>query len=418
MDNYSFIGWTPCVSGHLDFGLARVGIRGGFTNKEYKDDRVVSKNLSLSKAPDSHHRAIVLQSKVDWRDTDNGEPCSGQFRVFLAAEAVECKDMDGRELVGNILIYHLNAEPEEAHEIKALGVHCLAHGVCQENVGSKFFEFMELIASSKNVLGLKDDCVVASLKFKVRPNGLTYLVHNDGDHEIDERSRFIIARQAFYYIKYSLHSHRHHVNEQDSLTTISTLDHGVGLRLICQLKRELTNLSRTQKIDNKISQESNAAGIISYAKSLIIGLSSDGLLSDDLAQKELKRFDNIQLSFASLEGRIDGQVNILERHKAKAKVWLGFLLIFAWSFINFYFSSGEKSEMPQHFSKSLPVIILLGAFLIYLAIVRYYVLLGDAARLETIYGMAGKEVSKKVMAAVGLIIFLVVVLVLDHRSAI
>lgn len=69
MKTYSYSGWIPCINGHLDFSLAKVGIKGGFTNADYKDGKVVEKNYSLDSLSDSHHRGVVLQSKVDWRDS-------------------------------------------------------------------------------------------------------------------------------------------------------------------------------------------------------------------------------------------------------------------------------------------------------------------------------------------------------------
>ena len=32
--DYRYVGWIPCVNGHLDFGLTKVGIKGGFTTPE------------------------------------------------------------------------------------------------------------------------------------------------------------------------------------------------------------------------------------------------------------------------------------------------------------------------------------------------------------------------------------------------
>lgn len=357
-----------------------------------------------------------MQSKVDWRDNNNKDSRSGLFRVFVAAEAIKSNSMDHRELIGTILIYHLDAEPEKEEDLYTLEPHRLAHDITKEDIREKLPALIKAISSPITIVGLNTESLIASLSFKVRSNGLTYLKFNEKNFEIDEQSKFIIARQAFYYLKYSLHSHRHHINEQDSLTTISLVDSEVGLRLLCQLKRELTSLSRAQKVDNKIHATSEASGIIAYAKSLVVSLAEDGLLKAGVAERETKYFDNTKLSFLSLEKSIESKESILERHKAKAKVWLGFILVFILSLGNFCLKSDEKISIPSdslYFLISMVIVTFVGIFSLYQGIVQYYRYVENPDNHGKLYDLSWKNVFFEMLLVVIFVLVCVVILFYD-----
>jgi hypothetical protein len=406
MDDYKYVGWVPCVNGHLDFGLMKVGIKGGFTNASFQDDRVVDLNCSLSSKGDSHQRGIVLQSKVDWRDSEWKRPYIGQFRVLVTAKVKRSNAMDDRNLSGNVLIYPLVAEPECKTEISRINVHEISHGIDKNNIQEQLELLDKVVSSPKDVTGLKPDCLICSLHFTIRPNGLTYIKYNESGSELDPDSSYIIARQIFYYLKYSIHSHRHHIDEQDSLTTITPCDSDSGLRLVCQLKRELTNLSRTQKIDNRRHPTSTANGIISYTNSLLTSLVSERSIDSDSAKREAKYFDNVKLSFDSMEDKIKQEKDSIERAKSKAKVWLGFGLIYFWSVANFIFniSVDTKIPLPHIYMYVIPLSLIFAAACLYIGIVNYYRFVQDQNRLPLIYGISSWTAYRKII--LGTLLFL------------
>lgn len=389
MEAYEYIGWIPCVNGHLDFGLTKVGIKGSFSSPNLYDKKTVEKNYSLTPAVDSHQRAIILQSKVDWRDSPADDHSIGNFRVFVAGKVTSSPNMNDRELVGHILIYPLCAEPEKKINIRRINAHTAAHNITKDNAPETFPEIIKLYSSPDKISGLKDDCFVTSIKFEIKPNGLTYLKFNPNSSDLDPRSRFLIARQAFYYLKYSVHSHRHHENKQDSLTTITNLDSHCGLRLICQLKRELTNLGRIQKIDSRISQESNTDGIISYSKSLLVGLRQEKLISEEEEKTESNRLKNIATSFRSQEAKIKLSDEKNELIKQKSKVWIGFSLIFLWGTANYLFSipQDKKGLIPEPYFYLTPLIIFIAAISIYIALKTYYKYVEKVDNLAKIYNI-------------------------------
>lgn len=257
MHKHKYIGWIPCVNGNLDFGLMKVGIKGGFTDKKISDERIIELNHSESEVASKHDRLIVLQSRVNWRDSTQYEESLGAFRVFVTAKVTVSDHMDHRSLSGNILLYPKEAEPNDKSEIHDVSVHKISHDITKTNIGSEFYTLDRQVRDPRLIKGLHDDCFKISFKFNVTPTGLIRVELNEGSDELDDTSVYLLARQAFYYLKYSIHSHRHHVDEQDSLTTITPDTEGCGLRLLGQLKRELTSLSRTQRIDNRLHESVN-----------------------------------------------------------------------------------------------------------------------------------------------------------------
>ncbi len=288
MENDTYIGWIPCINGHLDFGLMRVGIKGGFTNVKSKDSRVIEENFTCSDRGDSHDRRIVLQSKVDWRDSPEFPIDSGEFRVIVTAEVNKSDSMDERRLIGNLLIYPLSAEPRNTKQRHMMNVHHLCHLIESNENRHENFNRLNCITSAKEVVD-NLSYFSCSVRFEIEPNGITHLNYNSENPTLDKGSRYLIARQAFYYLKYSIHTHKHHTAKQDSLTTITPI-HGeddtdksiAGLHLICQLKRELTFIQRIQNADGKEHPTNNAAGIIAYAKSLILSLAQSKIIGSSL----------------------------------------------------------------------------------------------------------------------------------------
>ncbi len=396
--DYDYIGWIPCVSGHLDFGLTKVGIQGGFTDKRFKDVNVIQKNFSATDKGDSHHRKIILQSWVDWRDTetdDNAE--DGKFRLFTAAEAFPSDVMSERELEGNTLIYPLYAEPEEVEDIKRMKLHSISHGINVENINSEFQKLNNVICNPAVETSLDKTAIRASLHFRIKANGIVYMKFNGSTSLLDSESKFIIARQVYYYLKYCIHSHRHHINDQDSLTTITQNNASAGMRLLCQLKRELTTLSRIIKLDNSTHPTNDARGIVAYSKSLTIALREEELLTPEESQIESERLENVKNSFAAMDNIISRDSDLSELVKSKSKVWLGFAIVFGWGISNFLFASEKMTIAGSTDSFLVPFGVLITCVVIYFLTGRYYRIKHTPADVEKIYYSRIRVLSLKVI---------------------
>lgn len=416
MKNNNYIGWIPCVNGNLDFGLMKVGIKGGFTNKKINDENVIEENHSASGESTKHDRLVILQSKVNWRDSPEHEEDLGSFRLFVTAKASVSDDMGERSLQGDILLYPLEAEPLTKEKIHQVSLHELSHSVNSETVVELFPKVEQLIKEPKLIKGLHKDCFRVSLNFSVSPSGLTRIRVNPLSDELDEKSAYIVARQAFYYLKYSIHSHKHHDDEQDSLTTITPESPGCGLRLVCQLKRELTSLSRAQRVDNRVHETSTAKGIIGYAKSLLIGLNIEGVIDDDELKREIQYFNNVAESFESQECSIARKEQRIETIKAKSKVWLGFSLIFLWGLTNFSFSTAPKQKIDSSTFWFIPILIVMFVLVIYAACKAFYRINSNPKKLMKIYSFTRRTILERTWLPIASILLLLIILLWRNSS--
>lgn len=396
MEEFSYIGWIPCINGHLDFGLMHVGIRGGFTNSNSTDDNAIDVSFPCSTHSDSHDRRIVLQSKVDWRDSDEFHKDSGKFRVIVTAEVNKSHSMDDRYLSGNLLIYPQGAEPIDSTERHSMNVHTLCHSI-KNNTGDRHenFNCLEKITSNKEPIDNFDqEYFSCSINFKIEPNGIAKLKYNSKNSNLDDDSKYLIARQAFYYLKYSIHTHKHHTTKQDSLTTIVVVPSNTekdksdaGLRLICQLKRELTSIQRTQKTDGQQHPTNNAAGIIAYTKSLIQSLEQSDIIDEKTTKRELIRFENISDSFSAQTCKLETQINNSELIKSKSKVWLGFFIISLWGILNFRYApiDANKAAISSTTFIISFISILTAIFFVYTIIKIYYKTLQSSLYVEELF---------------------------------
>jgi hypothetical protein len=405
---HKYVGWVPCVNGHLDFGLMKVGISGGFTDSQFTDVKVVEENISASEKLDSHHRKIILQSKVDWKDTPDDDSDNGKFRLFVCAEVNNSEDMNQRFLKGNVLIYPLSAEPKSFEEKTKMEIHKISHEVNESTITESYESLRNLVISGSEVEGLNDKFFKASIEFHVETNGIIYLSIMPSSTELDDESKFLIVRQVYYYLKYCMHSHRHHINEQDSITTITKNTLGSGLRLLSQLKRELTTLSRVAKFDNSTHSTNDSVGIIAYCNSLILASKEEDLIDEPNVRIEMLRLDNVKESFGALNGNIVRSEGLLELVKSKAKIWLGFSIIFLWGVSNFLFKDSSTNKYLIEQPYFIPIFIIAIGFMVYKLFLKYYQIKHSPVQVKNLYYMKKTEILQKIGLAITAMIIILV----------
>ncbi|MGX5915712.1 hypothetical protein ACR0ST_13365 [Aliidiomarina sp. Khilg15.8] len=368
---HNYIGWIPCVGGHLDFGLIKPGISGKFTGIG-KDPKTSCVNFSPNGQADSHIRNIAIQSWVDWKDTHKN--ADGRSRVCLVAKVEPSEDLDARKLVGSLIIYpKVYEERGKKHKARLLDtIHALDFAIMswgmryatkleraklffsllarkyvkkhyKKSLILKKYESWEEAQSifnrlwqstvnsipepsgsrSPEKLVLRSDAEpeqypnIYRVDFEVEPNGITRVSFNDlkthrhGAAYITDEDRFVICRQAFYYIKYSLHTHKHHGHQQDAMTTIVQSNKNAGLRLLGQIKRELTGIKRLQRYKMQRHHSAESLGIIAYANSLCVSLRQSNLLNSSVYEREKERLTALKSSF---ESQLD---SLAEKHKLR-----------------------------------------------------------------------------------------------------
>ncbi|WP_297797294.1 hypothetical protein [uncultured Marinobacter sp.] len=335
---YQYLGWIPCISGHLDFGLMKPGISGGFTNKYIKDNKTNHINFGYLAQKDHHARRVMLQSKVNWQDRLNDKEYDGSFRVFVLAEASESACMDNRELLGSVYVYPTSEQEGSKAENRekpwfqtiheAQEVYDRSNGNVNgwDDSRSQLNQCYDRLKIELEAMGFW------RVDFKATSGGLVYLSTPTEQHRsLSDNEKYLITRQAYYYIKYSLHSHKHHQAEQDSLTTIVPYSRSrdgrrdAALKMLCQLKRELTHIKRTLTQEQGLYSD-DALGILSYMGSLLTTLHTRKLIDGDLHQREGRYIDSLRSSFQVQESRTRNFRSIEDSTRSTYRVYIGWTL--------------------------------------------------------------------------------------------
>lgn len=344
--DFSHIGWVPCINGHLDFSLMTAGISGGFTHKETSDNQVIEFNYSYKGSEGNHTRSILSQSKVGWKDSLHKEG-DGDFRVIVIGKCNNSEDLDKRAMEGKILIYLSSSEPARdknghsdlpwfklLHEMKCSYRKEGAWLDIQEKLNKTFSELATELAFEK--VKERIDRHLYEVKFHVDSKGFLKLKLLNTT-EKPAKVEYVILRQAFYYLKYSLHSHKHHNTKIDSLTTIvpisKTNDH--GLKMLGQLKRDLTRTKRAYA-SGANRTEHDEEGILAYMNSLNSSLYDMNIFCERIYKRECAYIDSLSSSF---KAQFHRQVQFNDRKeqiKQKWRVYVGWgiaSLSLIWAFL-------------------------------------------------------------------------------------
>ncbi|MCG5518358.1 hypothetical protein, partial [Ectothiorhodospira sp. 9905] len=352
---YTHIGWIPCVTGHLNFSLIRPGIVGGFTNKRVnrKDSSLVC--YSVAEGGGSLKLKAMMQSEVDWKDSLHlNIDASGHYRVFLLAQTTDLNNLDGSCLSGKIFIYpndlvvksfedsghvfeaihHAKKRIDEALTLRCerqcKGQYLSPKSLLSRFLNKCFSPYLSCACSSPLILSLDSGDIqlreeldqhyaditkgltealqdngrlgLYGVSFFVKHNGLAYFTF-DGCCRPSDEERSTILRQAYYYLKYSIHSHAHHDCDADSLTQLVKLGgdgeedlERASLEMVGQLKRELTFVKRNT-YENFSYEPVDACGVLAYMGSLCVTLRDEGMITRSTYEREGQYLHQVEESF-------------------------------------------------------------------------------------------------------------------------
>lgn len=372
--DFSHIGWVPCINGHLDFSLMSAGISGGFTHKETSDNQVIEFNYSYEGAKGNHTRSVVTQSKVGWKDSLHKKG-DGDFRVIVLGKCNSSEDLDAREMEGRVVIYLSSSEPKRdknghsdlpwfklLHDMKRLECNSISDvnwSGTQKELNRIFLELSNELTFAK----IKDriDKHIYEVKFKVDSKGFLQLKLLNTTEEA-KKVEYVILRQAFYYLKYSLHSHKHHNTKIDSLTTIVPISSKKchGLKMLGQLKRDLTRTKRAYA-SGANRTEHDEEGILAYMNSLNSSLYYKGGIDEEIYKRECAYIESLASSFKAQFHRQVQFNDGKEKIKQKWRVYVGWSiasLSLIWAFLGRTFIKvNEKNQIDTDWG--LPSFILM-----------------------------------------------------------
>jgi hypothetical protein len=291
-DKYDYVGWVPCISGHLFFEYSGCGL----SNNE-RDIYADINHIEFDSDTKENHRYILVSSGVNWKDKETH--LDGRYRVILLASmSIEADQLDGQVY---IIPYKNKVWESSGIKEKLLGIKSLT--LAGDDIKKSFLDL-------KNKLDDIPADKIFITNFKVIRSGFTFLRYNNKDNQTNSETSFVIARQAYYYVKYTFHNHVHHHKSAESLTTTHPLpdeDAAIGMMISNDLKRSLVVMKRNLRASAYI-QLPQVKGIVSYAKSLLESCKKEGFMSTNDYETEKSYIENIgeslEVSKKILENRL------------------------------------------------------------------------------------------------------------------
>jgi len=288
---YDYVGWVPCLNGELVFELVECGLNA-------KNDSVEVIHYDNDSCGNLKEY-ILLNSTVDWKDFDDKEmEVIGLWSVFV----LSIRPLESKRHEGSIFFMPNTVESKgERNEIVEIvrDINYQLNTNKEINVPDQFLSLEKRM--TETCLGISG-CYRA--EFILEQDGIVWI----DPSPLDEEDRKIIARQAYYYIKYSWHKHQHHDHRAETLTTIHkvhcTDGSDIAERLVGDLKRNLVKFKR--EIDHTSHRDIlKAKGIVTYAKALVEVMRSKRFVGDSFYNREINHLsyfkESLDISSAGIE---------------------------------------------------------------------------------------------------------------------
>ena len=309
------------MSGHLFFHKVRSGLF-----KSVPGEALVHTDS------ESKLNYLACRSIVDWKDFHEVLASNGEYEVVLACKYV----IGSEEIVGSIYVTSTKHESIADHPAALLSRKINDHSIrTGKAFRAKLFEvaaeqnlntiaaFDELIKNREKLRGDKH----WEVSFKVNRMGFAWFKASV-DSELDPNQAGTLIRQCFYFAKYTWHSHKHHEESEDNLTTVIEVqgksDEEIAKQLIVSLNASLVDINRYGAL--RVGDKSNGLGIIAYCSSLISSCRSIGWINDAECNLQLAYLLSIGDSIRAQYADIDRQAEALSQRRDNVRNWLLFVL--------------------------------------------------------------------------------------------
>lgn len=322
-----YIGWVPCVAGKLFFKHIKCGLASPFSSltiNHIEPDLSPTNEIILDKKSGliQYQRYICLTSCYNWKDGSEGD---GNFRIVVIGKATNNSGIKGCVcIIPKEIGSKLNDWKKILKQIQNLKkeIKDAQHNKIDIRVGTEHSQIQSKLDEFENIEYYK-------IPFEIDRSGFTELDYNGiGKGHLHE---FTLVRQAFYYLKYSIHVHQHHNKGEDSLTTIHLVPKDqkeIGEQLLDDLKESMVAMKREhgstgyhRLYDNK--------GVNSYAKSLMESCKQKEYISDENYLYQSNYLNNIYGSMETTAQKAERSINIgiSASNSARSALLLLFALI-------------------------------------------------------------------------------------------
>jgi hypothetical protein len=289
LTKFDYIGWIPTIAGKLYFKHI-------VCSKSLTD----AQSVSINHIDSNLRRYITLSTSVDWKDCRDKEK-DGLFRVVALADmAIKEYELDGHVYIYPCEKTHNNSTWSTiGDDIRdELGL-----SLAGEDVESQYKKI------SSHLSGFSD-LEFYKVSFKILRHGFCLIKFDaDNANNVSNESRHIICRQAFYFLKYSIHQHQHHSDSDDSLTTIhSASEKDIAICMIDDLKKGLVRVKRDfQNLGHYCLFD--AKGIISYACSLVEACREVGFIDEKNYNSQLSYLKNMSDSLHNIAENAERRIS-------------------------------------------------------------------------------------------------------------
>ncbi|MCU7870739.1 MAG: hypothetical protein KZQ98_19790 [Candidatus Thiodiazotropha sp. (ex Lucinoma borealis)] len=297
-----FIAWVPCLSGKLLFRHFSSGHPKATKTLLIKhDESIPNSNLQV--------RSVILSEDLDLKDFNLQS--DGKYQFTIAGTKLSNEG----SFIGNIFVL-----PQKIAKANSEW----------NNIYSELQQIQQKAKEGNHIKGYFKQAIdklinfkhpeYYSLEYEIDEHGFTTLKYQTPNHSadlLDTTHIKTVTRQSFYYLKYSLHKHKHHQHDDDSLTTIHELPDDtaeIGDLLIKDLLTSIVDLTRKfEDLGHEGLYE--ARGIVAYTKSLIESCHRKGFLDD-------KEYKHKKYYFENISSSLKIKAEKMERHAArKATAW-------------------------------------------------------------------------------------------------
>jgi hypothetical protein len=342
INDHDYLGWIPCVIGRLDFSKVRIDQLPCVNDTPQRASICFSYTDRHSlPTTDFNPRFNVVSSVQNWKDRPDVEGAyDGHFRFITISKTSKNGSMNGVAflLLDSDVLKHgsfvtdvlapLTALEEKIKEYK----NAIAADQYQPTLEldiqrvEKEIDRIETMIIQFCNQELKDRIIM--IQYSILSNGLFFVkpvMREDLYDDVEIRkavthSNFIAAKQCFIYIKYSLHTHKHHAVAEDRLTSIHPINkekiEETGLRLINDMECSIIEI-KEMGVNKMDASQHYMLGFISYSKSLIQSLVEVNIIEPTEGTNRIEFFNNMLQSWRSLILRHDSNAKELAYKKSK-----------------------------------------------------------------------------------------------------
>jgi len=318
--NFQYVGWVPCISGRLNYDNASV------TTSLDSEISAVAFNKKLKNSSFSDgERVLAITSTHDWQDTFDGR-VTGKFKIVVVGRADSFNDYSLLKIkLGIIPSNHADKTFKDVDGlVDQLKTMTLSSDEDVKNFNQLLTSLEDLLSfDSKGVqeveLGRSAESYSREAPIHhlvdaiLHPNGLIACKYIDDDFRDKDLSddayletREAIVRQAYYYLKYLFHQHKHHLHSDDSVCTIIPLpaaQNQVGPILVGDLITSLTQCRRHFKIISVSSfyyMDSHYMGFLGYIGSLAKSCLRVGFYDQVTYDNQIDRLNYLEKSYSAI----------------------------------------------------------------------------------------------------------------------